>query len=180
MSGASRCGTLAAAVCAPEAVIPLDFATEYAVRRLIHRSAELQDLGQVEELAQLFAHGAIVFGGLGHVYEGVEGVRNLLNQHVFYDANGLPADPAHIYATTRALHYITNVDVFIDLTGSAAATSRFLIVHQRDGSPRIVFGGRYLDSFAAGDAGYHFRRRIVEVHIIGDTEGYVKTNVWGT
>jgi hypothetical protein len=179
MSGASRCGTPGTALSAPEAVITLDFATEYAVRRLIHRSAELHDLGQVEELAQLFAHGEIVFGGLGQVYEGVEGVRNLLSQHVFYDANGLPADPAQIYATTRALHYITNVDIFLDLTGSAAATSRFLIVHQRNGSPRIVFGGRYLDSFAAGDGGYHFRRRIVEVHITGDTEGYVKTNLWG-
>jgi hypothetical protein len=157
----------------------LDFATEYAVRRLIHRSAELQDLGQVEELAQLFAHGEIVFGGLGHVYEGVEGVRNLLSQHLFYDANGLPADPVQVYATTRALHYITNVDIFLDLTGSAAATSRFLIVHQRNRSPRIVFGGRYLDSFAAGDGGYHFRRRIVEVHITGDTEGYLKENLWG-
>lgn len=157
----------------------MDFATEYAVRRLIHRSAELQDLGQVEELAQLFARGEIVFGGLGQVYAGVEGVRNLLSQNVFYDANGTPGDPTQIYATTRALHYITNVDVFIDLTGCAAATSRFLIVHQRDGSPRIVFGGRYLDSFAAEGDGHHFRRRIVEVHIVGDTEGYLKTNLWG-
>jgi SnoaL-like domain len=179
MCGASRSGTLETAAYASEAVITLDFATEYAVRRLIHRSAELQDLGQVEELAQLFAHGEIVFGGLGHVYVGVEGVRSLLSQNVFYDANGLPGDPAQIYATTRALHYITNVDVFMDLTGSAAATSRFLIVHQRDGSPRIVFGGRYLDSFATAGDGYHFRRRIVEVHIVGDTEGYLKTNLWG-
>jgi hypothetical protein len=157
----------------------MDFATEYAVRRLIHRSAELHDLGQVEELAQLFAHGEIVFGGLGQVYEGVAGVRNLLTQHVFYDANGLVADPAQMYATTRALHYITNVDIFLDMAGSAAATSRFLIVRQSDANPRIVFGGRYLDSFATGDQGYHFRRRIVEVHIVGDTAGYVKTNLWG-
>jgi hypothetical protein len=163
-----------------EPVNILDFATEYALRRLIHRSAELQDLGQVEELAQLFAQGEIVFGGLGQVYAGVEGVRNLLNQHRFYDANGLPADPAQVYATTRALHYVTNVDIFLDSAGSAAATSRFLIVQQRDGSPRIVFGGRYLDSFSQGDNGYHFRRRIVEVHIIGHTEGYVKANLWGT
>lgn len=158
----------------------MDFATEYALRRLIHRSAELQDLGQVEELAQLFARGEIVFGGLGQVFEGVEGVRALLSQNLFYDANGAPADPAQIYATPRALHYVTNVDIFLDLSGAAAATSRFLIVRQNDGSPRIVFGGRYVDAFAFGDGGYHFRRRIVEMHLVGDTEGYVKANLWGT
>ena len=96
----------------------MDFATEYALRRLIHRSAELQDLGQVEELAQLFARGEIVFGGLGQVFEGVEGVRALLSQNLFYDANGAPADPAQIYATPRALHYVTNVDIFLDLSGA--------------------------------------------------------------
>lgn len=158
----------------------MDFATEYALRRLIHHSAELQDLGQVEELAQLFAHGEIVFGGLGQVFRGVEGMRQLLSQHVFYDANGSPADPAQIYATPRALHFITNVDVFFDPAGGAAATSRFLIIRQHDESPRIVFGGRYVDAFAMGEHGYHFRRRIVEVHIVGDTEGYVKANLWGT
>ena len=163
----------------PRAVYYLDFATEYALRRLIHRSAELQDLGQVEELAQLFAHGEIVFGGLGQVFKGVEGMRQLLSQHVFYDANGATADPAEIYATPRALHYISNVDIFLDPTGSAAATSRFLIVRQHEKSPRIVFGGRYVDAFAIGEGGYHFRRRIVEVHIVGDTEGYVKANLWG-
>ena len=57
--------------------------------------------------------------------------------------------------------------------------SRFLIVRQSEKSPRIVFGGRYVDAFATGEHGYHFRRRIVEVHIVGDTRGYVKANLWG-
>ena len=158
----------------------MDFATEYALRRLIHRSAELQDLGQVEELAQLFADGEIVFGGLGQVYSGVAGVRELLSQHVFYDANGVRANPAQVYATNRALHYLSNVDVFLDTAGEAAATSRFLIIQQRESRPRIVFGGRYLDSFSRGDGGYRFRRRIVEVHLVGDTKGYVSGHFWGT
>jgi hypothetical protein len=156
----------------------MDFATEYAIRRLIYRSAELQDSGQVEALAQLFVRGEIVFGGPGQVFQGVDGVRSLLDQNVFYDANGLPADPARVFATTRALHYITNVDIFFDPGGGLAATSRFLIVGQHGGCPRIVFGGRYLDSFASEEQSYHFRRRIVEMHLIGDTEGYIKTNFW--
>jgi hypothetical protein len=156
----------------------MDFATEYAIRRLIHLSAELQDAGQVEELAQLFAQGEIVFGGPGHIYAGVAGVRALLSQNVFYDANGAPADPAQTYATTRALHFITNVYVFRDPGGNLAATSRFLIVRQHQDQPRIVFGGRYLDSFAAAEQHFHFRRRVVEVHLVGDTVGYMRTNLW--
>jgi hypothetical protein len=157
----------------------MDFATEYAIRRLIHLSTELQDLGQVEELAQLFAQGEIVFGGPGNVYAGVAGVRTLLSQNVFYDANGVPADPAQTYATTRALHFLTNVNVFLDPGGHLAATSRFLIVQQHQDHPRIVFGGRYLDSFASTEHGFHFRRRVVEMHLVGETAGYVHTNLWG-
>jgi len=156
----------------------IDFATEYAARRLIHRSTELQDSGQVEELAQLFAHGEIIVGGLGHAYVGVEGVRDLLRRNLFFDANGAPADPTLVYATTRALHFISNVDVYLDSSGELAATSRFLIIQARDRVPRIVIGGRYRDSFGRGEEGLHFRRRIVEAHIVGDTEGYLTTNPW--
>jgi len=156
----------------------MDYATEYAIRRLIYRSAELQDRGQVEELAQLFSHGEIIVGGLGHVYAGVAGVRDLLRRNIFYDGNGSPADPAVVHATTRALHYLSNVDIFDDPSGALAATSRFLIVQQHENSPRIVIGGRYLDAFAEAKSGLHFRRRIVEVHLVGDTAGYLTTNPW--
>jgi hypothetical protein len=161
-----------------KALLIIDFATEYAARRLIHRSVDLQDNGQVEELAQLFSHGEIIVGGLGHVYVGVAGVRDLLRRHLFFDANGLPADPAMVYATTRALHYLSNVDIYLDSNGGVAATSSFLIVQIRDRVPRIVIGGRYSDSFGQGEEGLHFRRRIVEAHIVGDTEGYLTTNPW--
>ncbi len=161
-----------------KALLIIDFATEYAARRLIHRSVDLQDSGQVEELAQLFSQGEIIVGGLGHVYVGVAGVRDLLRRQLFFDANGLPADPATVYATTRALHYLSNVDIYLDSNGAVAATSRFLIVQLRDRVPRIVIGGRYSDSFAVGEEGLHFRRRIVEAHIVGDTEGYLMSNPW--
>lgn len=156
----------------------LDYASEYALRRLIHRSTQLQDRGQVEELAQLFARGQIVLGGVGQVFEGSAGVRTLLSRHLFYDANGEPANPAQVYATGRALHYLSNVDIFLDDSGTAAAESHFLIVQQHGGSPRIVVGGRYLDSFGNTAKGFHFRRRIVEVHFVGDTAGYLTAHPW--
>ena len=107
-----------------------------------------------------------------------KGVRDLLRRNLFFDANGAPADPTLVYATTRALHFISNVDVYLDSSGELAATSRFLIIQARDRVPRIVIGGRYRDSFGQGEEGLHFRRRIVEAHIVGDTEGYLTTNPW--
>jgi hypothetical protein len=156
----------------------MDYATEYAIRRLIHRSAQLQDRGQVEELAQLFTHGEIVFAGVGQVFAGVDGVRDMLRRNIFYDANGLPADPTLVYATTRALHYLASVDIYLDAAGAACATSHFLIIQQHQHNPRIVMGGRYLDSFACDDGAYYFRRRIVEVHLVGDSLGYMTSNPW--
>ena len=158
----------------------LDYATEYSLRRLIHHSTKLQDRGQVEELAQLFARGEIVFGGAGQVFRGIQGVRTLLKRNRFYDANGTPADPSRVYATPRALHYVSNVEVYEGHAGAKAAESLFLIVQQLKELPRIVVGGRYLDTFGEADGSYHFTRRIVEVHFLGDTDGFLISHPWAS
>jgi hypothetical protein len=156
----------------------LDYATEYHLRRLIHQSTKLQDRGQVEELAQLFAHGEIVFGGAGQVFRGIQGVRALLERNRFYDANGNPADPSRVYATTRALHYLSNIDIYESDAGAVVAESLFLIVQQLKERPRIVVGGRYLDTFGESGSRFHFKRRIDEVHFLGDTDGYLISHPW--
>ena len=158
----------------------LDYATEYALRRLIHRSTRLQDGGRVEDLARLFARGEIVFAGVGEVFVGTDGVRALMRRHLFYDANGNPANPESHYATGRALHYVSNIDVFTTEDGGLGAESHFLIVQQHGSSPpRIITGGRYRDSFGQSTEGFHFQRRIVEVHFIGETSAYLNTHPWG-
>jgi hypothetical protein len=156
----------------------LDYATEHHLRRLIHQSVKLQDRGQVDELAQLFAEGEIVFGGAGQVFRGTHGVGSLLKRNRFYDANGKDADPSQVYATSRALHYLTNVDVYEGEAGALSAESSFLIVQQLKELPRIVVGGRYLDTFGEAGGSYHFKRRIVEVHFLGETDGYLISHPW--
>jgi hypothetical protein len=156
----------------------MDYATEYAIRRLIHGTAELQDQGRVEELARLFRHGEIVLAGVGQVFRGEQGALEVLRRTIFYDANGEPADPENVYATPRALQFISNVDVYEDAGGEPCAVSRFLIVQQRERGPYPVIGGRYLDSFTVIDAAYWFRRRVAEVHLLGDSVGYLTANPW--
>jgi hypothetical protein len=158
----------------------LDYATEHALRSLIHRSTRLQDTGNVEELAQLFSRGEIVFAGVGEVFAGTDGVRALMRRHLFYDANGNPADPELLYATGRALHYVSNIEVFTGEDGMLGAESHFLIVQQHGHNPpQIIIGGRYRDAFARDGGGFHFQRRIVEVHFIGETGAYLNAHPWG-
>ena len=47
-----------------------------------------------------------------------------------------------------------------------------------DGGPYPVIGGRYLDSFTVVGAEYWFRRRVAEVHLLGDSVGYLTANPW--
>lgn len=176
MSGACRCGGRAIEVPVPEAI--MDHATEYAIRRLIHRSSELHDQGRVEELAGLFRHGEIVLAGVAEVFRGVDGAREVLRRTVFYDANGEPADPGEVYATPRAMHYITNLDVYRDAGGTVCASSQFIVLRQREQGPQPVIGGRYLDTFAQIADAYWFRRRVTEVHLVGDSVGYLTMNPW--
>lgn len=158
----------------------LDYSTEQALRSLIHRSTRLQDGGHVEELSQLFSRGEIVFAGVGEVFSGVDGVRTLMGRHRFYDANGNPANPELHYATGRALHYVCNIDIFTGEDGTPGAESHFLIVQQHGSSPpQIVVGGRYRDSFGQAERDFYFRRRIVEVHFVGETDAYLNAHPWG-
>jgi hypothetical protein len=156
----------------------MDYATEYSIRRLIHASAELQDQGRIEELARLFRHGEIVLAGVGQVFRGEHGALDVLRRTIFYDANGEPADPGVVYATPRSIHYISNVDVYDGMDGEPGATSRFMIFQQRPAGPHPVIGGRFLDTFVRIETTYWFRRRVAEVHLLGDSVGYLTANPW--
>ena len=134
----------------------------------------------MEELAQLFSRGEIVFAGVGEVFAGTDGVRALMRRHLFYDANGNPADPELLYATGRALHYVSNIEILVGEDGMLSAESHFLIVQQHGHNPpQIIIGGRYRDAFARDGGGFHFHRRIVEVHFIGETGAYLNAHPWG-
>lgn len=180
MCGACRCGMPVTKAPGPRACGVLDYLTEQALRSLIHRSTRLQDAGNVEELAQLFSRGEIVFAGVGEVFAGSEGVRALMRRHLFYDANGSPANPELLYATGRALHYVSNIDIARAEDGALGAESHFLIVQQHGTSPpQIILGGRYRDSFGEAEGVFFIRRRVVEVHFIGETAAYLSTHPWG-
>lgn len=156
----------------------MDYETEFEMRRLIHRCAECQDQGQIEELATLFQYGEIILAGVGQVFVGPQGVKALMSRTMFYDANGQQADPALVYATSRAMHYISNLDAYFDEARVPCANSRFMIVQQTTADLRIVLGGRYVDSFVRIDGRLHFKRRITEVHLVGNSMGYLASNPW--
>jgi hypothetical protein len=156
----------------------VDHATEYSIRRLIHRCADLQDQGRVTEIAALFRHAEIVLAGVGQVFRGEVGALEILKRTIFYDANGEPADPVLVYATPRTVQYVTNIDVYVGGDGEPCATSRFMIVRQTDRGPQPIMGGRYVDAFCRIDDAFWFRRRVAEAHLVGDSAGSLTSNPW--
>jgi hypothetical protein len=152
----------------------MNYETESAMRRLIHHYAELLDEGRIEELCELFRYGEIVMAG--QVFAGPDGVREMIGQTIYYDANGNPADPSRMYATTRAIHYVSNINAYFDADEQPAATSKLLVIQQRKRELCTVLGGRYMDAFVEVDGALWFKRRILELHLIGDSLGYFKAN----
>jgi hypothetical protein len=154
----------------------MNYETESAIARLINHYTDLLDEGRIEELCELFRYGEIVLAGVGQVFAGPAGVREMIGQTIYYDANGMPADPSRMYATTRAIHYVTNISAYFDADGRPAATSKLLVVQQRKRDLCTVLGGRYVDAFVEVEGELWFKRRILEVRLIGDTPGYFKAN----
>lgn len=156
----------------------MDYVTEHEIRHLVYQAAELQDRGRVKELAALFRHGEVILAGVGQVFSGSESVREFLRSFVYYDANGARADPLRVYATSRTTQYIANFEAHFDEAGSPSATSRFIVLQQRGHEARVVLGGRYVDSFMRVEDRLWFRRRIMEVELLGDSVGYLSSNPW--
>jgi hypothetical protein len=156
----------------------VDFAVEYELRQLVHRAAEAQNRGAVEEFAGLFAHGEIILPGVDRAYGGASGARSFLHHFIHYDANGARADPEQVFATTRATQYIASFEAHLDETGSPSATSRFIVLQQRGPHVDAILGGRYVDAFARLGERFCFRRRITEIDLLGDCAEYLSSNPW--
>jgi 3-phenylpropionate/cinnamic acid dioxygenase small subunit len=129
-----------------------------AIRGLIHRYAELIDLGRLDDLAELFAHATWRSSIRDDVLRGTEQVRHAYDGVVLYD--GIPSTK----------HVISNVSVEIDDGGSTATARSYFTVLQ--GGPDLpmqpIIAGRYHDRFKRIDGGWRFADREILPDLIGD------------
>jgi uncharacterized protein (TIGR02246 family) len=129
-----------------------------AIRALIHRYAELIDLGDLDAVAALFTHGTWSSPGRGKPLRGAEQVRHAYDGVILYD--GIPSTK----------HVISNVTIEITDDGMAAtARSYFTVLQGRPDFPlQPVIAGRYHDQFERTDDAWRFADRQIIPDLIGD------------
>ena len=135
-----------------------------AIRALIHRYAELIDLGDLHAVAALFTHGTWSSPGRGAPLRGVEQVRRAYDGVILYD--GIPSTK----------HVISNVT--IEVAGdrrSASARSYFTVLQWRPDFPlQPVIAGRYHDRFERADDTWRFADRQIIPDLIGDLSHHLR------
>ena len=135
-----------------------------AIRALIHRYAELIDLGELDAVAALFTHGTWSSPGRGIPLQGAEQVRRAYDGVILYD--GIPSTK----------HVISNVtiDIAHDRT-TATARSYFTVLQGRpDFALQPVIAGRYHDRFDRVDDSWRFADRQIIPDLIGDLSHHLR------
>ncbi|MBU2073628.1 MAG: nuclear transport factor 2 family protein [Actinobacteria bacterium] len=140
------------------------------IENLLHTYAELIDAGDLDGVADLFAHGRIhgeEGGGPETVFEGREGVRKLYGFSTrIYEDTGTP----------RTKHVTTNAIIDVDEeSGSASCRSYFTVLQATDAlALQPIIAGRYRDTFHRPDGTWWFESRTMHVDLVGDLSHHLK------
>jgi 3-phenylpropionate/cinnamic acid dioxygenase small subunit len=138
-----------------------------AIEGLLFAYAERLDEGDLEGVADLFAHG-VYRSDRGGEYRGAQAVLDMLRATVvLYDG------------TPRTKHVITNVVVEIDdERGTARARSYFTVFQA---TPALVLqpviAGRYRDTFEREAGAWRFSERFIHVDLVGDLSQHVRRSL---
>lgn len=131
---------------------------EREIENLIYRYAELLDLGDIAQVAQLFAR-ARFLGPEGDVHgEGADAIAAIYQSFTRIYPDGTPL--TH--------HVTTNVIIEVD-GNTAAARSYFTVFQATDELPlQPIIAGRYRDEFACDSTGWYFTSRQMLPRLSGD------------
>lgn len=134
-----------------------------AIENLLHTYAERIDLGDLEGVADLFAHGRIAPSPDAPAEQGIVGRDAVLA--LYRGSTRLYED-----GTPRTKHVTTNTIVDVDDAADAAtARSYFTVLQQLDDFPlQPIIAGRYHDSFQRIDGQWWFDTRVMLVDLKGD------------
>ena len=132
-----------------------------AIENLIYRYAECIDAGDLEGVAELFAHGEVVNEGVEGSQKGREAVLALYRAATrIYEGTRTP----------RTMHVTTNVIVEADEeAGTASSRSYFTVFQQTPQLPlQPIIGGRYHDRFERVEGEWRFASRKIFCDLFGD------------
>jgi hypothetical protein len=133
------------------------------IENLLYTYAERIDAGDLEGLADLFAHGRILPSADAPVERAIVGRDRVL---ALYRAS----TRIHADGTPRTQHVTTNAIIEVaDGATTAAARSRFTVFQRADDFPlQPIIAGRYRDTFHRIDGRWWFDTRTMLVDLVGD------------
>jgi uncharacterized protein (TIGR02246 family) len=134
------------------------------IRSLIHAYAHRIDSGDLEGVADLFAHATII-PVTGQRFSGRDTLRRLWDGVTLYD--GIP----------RTHHLITNIEITLDASGDTASSRSYITVVQATPALalQMVAAGRHEDRFARVDGAWRFIERRDYPDLGGDLSHHYTT-----
>ena len=135
-----------------------------SIENLLYTYAERIDAGDLEGVADLFAHGQITAQADTTTAQRFEGRDEVLGMYEaatrLYEDNGTP----------HTKHVTTNAIIDVDeRAGTATARSYYTVFQQTDALPlQPIIAGRYHDTFKRIDGAWWFDTRTMFVDLVGD------------
>ena len=141
------------------------------IQNLVHRYAELIDLGD--------------FDGLGHLLDGAEvgsaDSPGSLTGHDAVEAMFTSTTRRYPDGTPGTKHVTTNLILDVDEeAGTASARSYFTVLQAVPGLPlQPIVAGRYRDRFERDETGWYFSERLFRVELVGDVSHHMISGLPG-
>lgn len=139
------------------------------IENLIYAYAERLDAGDLDGVAELFAHGRICGienGPPETVFTGVAGVRQMYEMATRLYDDGTP----------KTKHNTSNVQIYVDdSAGTARSRSYYAVTQATPDLPlQVIVTGHYHDTFHRVDGAWGFDTRTMFVDQVGDMSHHLK------
>jgi 3-phenylpropionate/cinnamic acid dioxygenase small subunit len=139
------------------------------IQNLIYTYAERMDAGDLDGVAELFAHGRICGvenGPPETVFEGVARVRHMYEMAIQLYEDGTP----------KTKHLTSNLQIYIDEDrGTAESRSYYCVTQATPDLPlQVIVTGHYHDTFHRVDGVWRFDSRTMFIDQVGDMSHHLK------
>jgi hypothetical protein len=136
-----------------------------AILALIHEYGFRLDAGDLDGVAELFAHAELRSTRHDRVLRGAQEARTLYDPVIIYD-DGTP----------RTMHQLTNVTITLDDRGdTASARCYFTVLQVTARGLHPTLSGEYRDRFARVDGTWRFAERVFAPKLFGDMSGHMRS-----
>ncbi|RAU43849.1 MULTISPECIES: nuclear transport factor 2 family protein [unclassified Pseudomonas] len=146
-----------------DANVNASISAEREIGRLISTYSYLLDSGKFDEVAKLLKHATLEVPGA--TAEGEADIEKFLISGVQRHEDGTP----------RTWHAVSNMLIDVDVEQGSATSKSYFTVHQElKGFPlQAICAGHYHDTFCKLNGSWHFVRRAVTAHLMGDLKFHV-------